>query len=316
MFVFIPWGRMRSRSRVRRRSRMSCRSRVKRRGRMSLRSRALQRRWMRGRSRTRRRLRTRHRSWVVLGRGSGMRHRRWMGSLLWTSLCSQWAFDCRMSRMAAICLGKRASVRLGHGFMLSLVGGFGDVLFVLGCAFFRCRVVMDSARAAAIGHMVVVDDGVSFHNGPVDIGGMDNGAIHIDHSRVIGKMPATPLSAGKADSAVAKAIVDAAIITDVPPPVAFMKDKQAVGPAPVARSPQKAWLRSWHPCARNPIVISLIGTVGPIARGPDHVRLRARRLHIYRQPRRPEVNTDGELSVQERGDKSDNHRQQKPARGA
>jgi hypothetical protein len=83
--------------------------------------------------------------------------------------------------------------------------------------------VLNAAGAAVVGYMVVVDDGVSLHNRPVDIGGVDDGLIHVHHCGVVSKGVAAPLAAREANPPVAEAVIDAAVVTHVTAPVALME---------------------------------------------------------------------------------------------
>jgi len=84
--------------------------------------------------------------------------------------------------------------------------------------------VVDAARAAAVCNVTVVDDGVPHNDGVVDVCIVNNGSIDANDVGVIGKTAAAPLAAGKADTHVAEAVVDAAIIADVAAPVTGMEN--------------------------------------------------------------------------------------------
>ena len=58
---------------------------------------------------------------------------------------------------------------------------------------------------------------------------------------------------------------------------------ESAHPAPVPRGPQRALVWRLHPCARNPIVA--VWTPRPVARSPEVVRVRRRRLVVIRQRR-------------------------------
>ena len=79
-------------------------------------------------------------------------------------------------------------------------------------------------------------------------------------------MAATPIAALVAETDVAKAIIDAAIVADVRTPVATVKTVAMIVIAPVAGSPERALVRSLHPSAGNPVVAAL--TPAPITRSP------------------------------------------------
>jgi hypothetical protein len=88
--------------------------------------------------------------------------------------------------------------------------------------------VLNAAGTAVISYVMGVGDGVPLDNGPVNVGGMDDGLIHMNHCSVIGKGAAAPLAAGKADASIAEAIVDAAVVADMAAPIAAMEAVVAV----------------------------------------------------------------------------------------
>jgi hypothetical protein len=161
---------------------------------------------------------------------------------------------------------------------------------------FWSRLVLDAARPARIGSVVLIDDGGVMHNRLVHVGCVNNRRIHIHDCGVIGKVPATPFPTGKTHAHVAKAVVHAAVVANVLAPVTFVEDIVATTPAPVSGSPEIARLRSGHPCSRNPVVIAN-AVPGPIAGSPHEVRLRTGRLDVNRKSGRLDIDVDayGEL---------------------
>lgn len=115
--------------------------------------------------------------------------------------------------------------------------------------------------------------------------------VHVDDRGVIEEVPAAPFAAGKACAAEAKAVVHAAIVTDVLTPIAFMEEVAAVGPTPVAGSPDQTGVGRWNPCAGNPV--KTIQTEVPVTGRPDQIRGGRRRLHFDRQFRRRGIGNDG-----------------------
>ena len=111
------------------------------------------------------------------------------------------------------------------------------MLLACGYLFRGDGLVLHPAGTAAIGDAVVVDDGVSLHNRPVNVGGVNDGHIDARDRGVIGKLVAAPLAAGEADAPVAVAVVHAAIVAHVAAPVAAMEPVVAAVPAPVGRRP-------------------------------------------------------------------------------
>ncbi len=176
--------------------------------------------------------------------------------------------------------------------------------------------VLNAAGTAVVGHVVGVGDDASLDNRPVNVGSVDHGLIHMDDRGVIGKGAAAPLAAGKADASIAVAVVDAAVVANVAAPIAAMEAVVAVGPVPVVGRPQRALIGSWNPGAGYPVIAALILIVGPVAGRPHQVGLGAGRLHIDRQLRWSEADTDGDLRVRRGGNQREQKRQQEPTRGA
>jgi hypothetical protein len=214
--------------------------------------------------------------------------------------------------MAAVVLDVRTPVAPGRGLVLLLEGGCRDVPLVLSHPFFRAGLVVDTARAAAEGHVAIPGNEASVHAPPVLEGLVDKPAVHMHYDDVIGEDLAAPLAAGKAEAAITVAVVHAAIVTDVPAPVAGMEDVETVRPAPVARRPQSTGIGRRNPSAGNPIVA--VVAIGPVTGNPHQTGLRAIGLHIDRQYRRRNTYTDEDAGVRRNGNEYDNQRQQKPAR--
>ena len=167
---------------------------------------------------------------------------------------------------------------------------------VFCAAFIPIRLGVNSARTAveadAIDRGVVIDDGgvVSVVNvGHVDVG---DGAIVVVVSTA-------PVAAEEANAGIAKTVINAAVEADDWSPVAGVPKINTFGKSPVSRSPEQARFRSKHPSARDPEIVLVIVTVGPIAGSPDIVRSRADGLRVDRQYGRADSNrnANGNLSV-------------------
>jgi hypothetical protein len=152
--------------------------------------------------------------------------------------------------------------------------------------------VVNPVHAPVVSHVVRIEHNALLHNCPVHIRVVDDSDIHLRHRGVIRKHAASPLTAGKSNPPESKSVIDAAIVADFISPVAVMETIGAVRPAPVGRRPQRPFIWSGHPCPRHPVVISIIVGIGPVARCPHQVLIRARRLLIHRQNRRREINAD------------------------
>jgi hypothetical protein len=98
-------------------------------------------------------------------------------------------------------------------------------------------VMVNAAGTAAEAHVAGVGNHASLHHRPVDVGVVNDRLIHMNDRSVVGESAAAPFAARKADAAIAEAVVHAAVIADVRPPVAFMEDVMAAFPAPVVGRP-------------------------------------------------------------------------------
>ena len=195
--------------------------------------------------------------------------------------------------MAAIGLGIGGLVDLGRGNVLGLELGRSHVLVVRGHQFLRRGGVLNAARAAVVGHMIGVGDDPGLHDCRVDVGGVDDGLIHMHDGGVVGERTPAPLAPGKADAAVAEAVVHAPVVANVRAPIAIMEPVMAALPAPIGRGPQRALVGRGNPGAGHPEIA--VRSVGPKAGGPHQVGLRALGLHINRQRRRSKTDADDKL---------------------
>jgi len=118
--------------------------------------------------------------------------------------------------------------------------------------------VLNSARPAVVRYVIGIGHDVLLHNRLVYIGGMDDSHIHLRDRGVVGKVVATPLAAGKADSAEAEAVVDATVVAYVPAPIPIVESILSPCESPVGRRPQSALIGSRHPRAGNPEVVSVV----------------------------------------------------------
>jgi hypothetical protein len=190
------------------------------------------------------------------------------------------------------------------------------MLLVFSCPLRGAGGVLYAAGTAVVGHVMGVGDDAPLDNCPVNVGGVDDGPIHMDDRSVIGEGAAAPLAAGKAVASIAVAIVDAAVVADMASPIAAMESVLAFRPVPVVGCPQRALIGRLDPGAGHPVVVALILIVAPVAGRPHQVGTGADRLLIDRQLRWSEANTDGDLRVRRGGNQREQKRQQKPTRGA
>ena len=96
---------------------------------------------------------------------------------------------------------------------------------------------MNAAWTAAKADVVVIDDGGAVDDGGIDVRVVNHRAIHIHNRRIVMKVVTAPLAARKTNAHVAEAVIHAAIVADVRPPVALMEDIMAVFPSPVVGGP-------------------------------------------------------------------------------
>jgi hypothetical protein len=186
--------------------------------------------------------------------------------------------SCDHSRAAAIHVVELLTVLLRFALVLELGRHGRSSGPAHGFDFRGPRSVDDAAPAPVVrdAGVVVDDDGAV-----VDVG--DAGADPIDGAVVVEGV-AIPIAAVIADAGVAKAVIDAAIETDVTAPVAAMKAPAIAVPAPVAGGPESTVVGRGAPCAGNPVVAR--GRPTPVAGGPNVVGLGGFRLIVDGQGRR------------------------------
>ena len=139
-----------------------------------------------------------------------------------------------------------------------------DVLFSCGPLFLGALSRAHAAIAPVIAHagrtvIVIGDPGV--------VGIVNDRHIDVVHRAIVSEAATFPASPEIANSHVTKAIIYAAIESDVRPPITSMPVIAAVPPTPVAWSPKYANAGSQYPSARHPIII--IVAISPIAGRPD-----------------------------------------------
>lgn len=180
----------------------------------------------------------------------------------------------------------------GHIAMIHLLMSGLEMVVAFSRHFFTVGKGANSALAVE-GDMVVVTD----YDSAVDVSVADEAAVHMDDRGVIEEMSMPPFAAGEADAAVAEAVVNSAVESNVRAPVAAVPNISAFGEAPVSRRPKQARFRSENPCPRDPVITGV--AIGPVAGRPDVVRTGADGLSVYAQRWRADVNgnSDGDLRV-------------------
>ena len=124
--------------------------------------------------------------------------------------------------------------------------------------------------------------------------------IHVDivDRLVVVEVPIPPVAAAIADTAITKAVVDAAVEADMGTPVAFVEEvATAVAITPVARRPEISRLWCLDPAAWHKIIV--VTVPGPIARRPEVIWRGNRRLNVNRNGgrRNTDRNADADLRV-------------------
>ena len=158
---------------------------------------------------------------------------------------------------------------------LSAIAGCGPCQFNLsshrrsmrsavGSYFGWIRTPADALRSSVVADAIVfdspVDDDVPFVNiGDVNVADVIDGTV-------VSEVVAMPVAALIADTDVPEAVIDAAVKADIAAPVAVIEAVAASNEAPVARSPESAFIRRCGPCSRNPVIAGR--GVAPIARCP------------------------------------------------
>jgi len=106
--------------------------------------------------------------------------------------------------------------------------------------------------------------------------------VYVHHRGVIAEDIPAPHASDETLSAVAEAIINAAVVADLGAPVAVVPAIGSVVIAPVPWRPQVADLRWFDPDTRNPVIAVILGP-GPVARRPQVAVLRAGRLLVDHQ---------------------------------
>src|SRR5580704_17621297 len=99
------------------------------------------------------------------------------------------------------------------------------------------RSAVDTTRPAVERDMVIIDDRVLLHDGPVHIDvGRVKGA-KISYGAIVGEYATAPLTTGESNAAVSEAVVHTAIEADVRPPIAGGPAVDTACESPVTRGP-------------------------------------------------------------------------------
>jgi hypothetical protein len=93
-----------------------------------------------------------------------------------------------------------------------------------------------------------------------------DGPVHLSDGGVVEEHPVIPISALVTDPAITEAVIDAAVISHVGPPVSGVPNISGIIVAPVAGRPKQPDSRWQHPGARDPVITNV--SIGPVAWRP------------------------------------------------
>jgi hypothetical protein len=206
--------------------------------------------------------------------------------------CETGGARCSRNGWPSVILSREQSTVLACGLlMLHLRRDWSAVRFVSPGLLLRRRTRAYSALSTVVCHMriVVYDDGLVINIGDV-------GDVNVGHRPVVEEFAAAPFAALEAFAEVSEAVVDAAVESDVRTPIADVPEIDAIVPTPVSGGPQISNFGSYHPGAGHPVVAVIVAP-GPITRGPDIARARAKGLLVNRQCRRANSHRNAEADL-------------------
>jgi hypothetical protein len=160
------------------------------------------------------------------------------------------------------------------------------VLLACYSLFLRGRSRDSPARAtveADTSYSHIVDDGFV-----VDVG--DVHATEIVHGRVVAEDAVSPVAAFVAGAHIAETVIDAAVVSNMRPPVSGVPNIKAVPPAPISGRPEQTDGRRLHPGSRYPVIA--VGTILPKAGRPNVAGSGNFRLIVDGQFRRRDRHSD------------------------
>src|SRR5713101_1955781 len=169
----------------------------------------------------------------------------------------------------------------------------GNVPGVGGGLLFGPRALVDAAVSAVVAD--AGDVGVIDHRRVVHV--VNDGDVDVVHGTIVEKASAVPTATFIAVAEVAVPIVDSAIETHDRSPEAFIEDESAASPTPISWSPQETDFGSQHPGSRHPVVIAVVGIVGPVTGRPDIALGGADRLFVHGQIGRRERDRDAHADL-------------------
>jgi hypothetical protein len=171
----------------------------------------------------------------------------------------------------------------------ALVPAFSSVLLMCylpssrwNVSFSHGRSLLRSWPSANSTGTIETDPTVSYHMvSAIDIGVTHDRPVNISNRSVIVEGTAFPAASIVSDTAVAEAVIYAAIKPNIRSPITGMPSVKSSGVSPITGRPEKANFGRVSPVSRHPVVS--IVAIGPITRYPYFAVGRARGLIIYRQ---------------------------------
>ena len=177
--------------------------------------------------------------------------------------------------------GKLSSVGAGRAFVLHLCTHGCGMRLVQRSQFRGPRTHLDSTRSAVETHTGICP-AVPANRAVVHV--VYDGDVDVIDRSVVVEVATTPITALVAEADIAKAIVDAAIVADVPAPIAAVKAITVIPKAPVAGGPKCALVGCFNPRTGYPVIA--LRRPGPITGSPDIVVTGSLRLIVVGQRRR------------------------------
>jgi hypothetical protein len=131
-------------------------------------------------------------------------------------------------------------------------------------------------RSTVIAHPI--DRRVVNHRAIVDI--RNAGVADVSDDAVVVEVVTMPVTALVTRSHIAESIVDTAIKSNIPAPIAMIETISPSAKTPVSRSPESSLVRRCSPGSWYPIIA--VRSIAPVSRSPKITRFRNRRLFIFR----------------------------------
>lgn len=189
--------------------------------------------------------------------------------------------------------------------MLSLRSDRRNMTLTQGYLLLRGGTLINAAIATVVADARGVV--IIHHRGVVHV--VDFRHVHVVHRTVVKEVVMVPTPSFITVPKIPKSIIDAAIKSYDRSPKAFMPKESAATPTPPTRRPQKTNLRSQHPSARHPVVITGLGVPGPVARRPDIAFGGANGLLVNWQLRRSKTYGYANADLREARARNGQHRQ-------